>query len=263
MKIGSIEIAPVFDGTGLEPRTEVLGREVAVEWDCPAHPMDEQGRLVQDFGGYLVRTGSRLILVDAGIGTHSSEKRSGGKLPDSLRRLGVEFEDVTDMVFTHLHFDHVGWATQQGKVMFPNATYRVHVDDWDYFVSSPEALPGAVRKLSPLEPRLETFDAETEIAPGVIARPTPGHTPGSAIFVIADSGERALLLGDVVHSVAELTDPEWRGLYDLDPVAARTVRDRLANEAAEAGDVIAAAHFPGLRFGRLVTSGGRRSFAYL
>ena len=263
MKIGAIEIAPVVDGTGHEPRTEVVGREVEVEWDCPAHPTDEHGRLQLDFGGHLIRTAGRTLLVDAGIGTATSEHRSGGQLPDSLRRLGVELEEITDVVFTHLHYDHVGWATQQGKVMFPNATYRVHENDWEHFVTSPSAVPGAVRKLSPLAPQLETFDAETEIAPGVIARPAPGHTPGSTVFVIADGGERALLLGDVVHSVAEMTDPEWHGLYDLDPDAARVVRDRVVNEAADAGDAIAAGHFPGLRFGRLVTSQGRRTFTYL
>jgi len=215
------------------------------------------------FGGYLIRTAGRTVLVDAGIGTASTDHWSGGRLPDSLRQLGVEFGDVTDVVFTHLHFDHVGWATQQGKVMFANATYRVHADDWKHFVTSPSAVPGAVRKLSPLEPQLETFSSEDEIIPGVLARPAPGHTPGSTVFLVADGRERALLMGDVVHAVAELTDPEWHGLYDLDPKAARLVRDRLVNEAAGAGDLIAAAHFPGLGFGRLVISAGRRSFTFV
>jgi glyoxylase-like metal-dependent hydrolase (beta-lactamase superfamily II) len=147
--------------------------------------------------------------------------------------------------------------------MFPNATYRVHQADWDRLVTAPDAVPGAVRKIGPIAPQLEPFSTETELAPGLVARPAPGHTPGSTVYVVADGGERALLLGDVVHAVAELTDPEWHGLYDVDPVAARTVRDRIAEEAAEMGDVIAAAHFPGLKFGRLVTAGSRREFRYL
>jgi glyoxylase-like metal-dependent hydrolase (beta-lactamase superfamily II) len=263
MRIGAIDIVPVRDGTGLEPLQQVVSREDGVAWNCPEHPVDEQGRLTMTFGGFLVRTGERIVLVDAGIGTIDDEKWHGGGLPESLRQQGVELSDVTDVVFTHLHFDHVGWATQRGRIMFPNATYRVHQADWDHFVTAPDAVAGAVRKISPIAPQLETFTAETELAPGLVARPAPGHTPGSTVYVVADGGERALLLGDVVHAVAELTDPEWHGLYDVDPVAARKVRDQIAQEAAEAGDVIAAAHFPGLRFGRLVAAGPRREFSYL
>jgi glyoxylase-like metal-dependent hydrolase (beta-lactamase superfamily II) len=263
MKLGGINIDPVLDGRALEPRVTVVARDDEVGWDCPAHPLDEQGRLALDLGGFLVRTGTRTILVDAGMGTVTTAHASGGQLPSNLHRLGVGFDEVTDVVFTHLHFDHVGWATQRGKITFPRATYRVHADDWEHFVSGPSAVNGAIRKLSPLEPQLETFVDEEVVAPGVVARHAPGHTPGSTVFFISDRGERALLLGDVAHSVAELTDPEWHGLYDLDPEAARAVRDRLVNEAAAAGDAIAAAHFPGLKFGRLVTSKEGRSFSYL
>ena len=85
---------------------------------------------------------------------------------------------VTDVIFTHLHFDHVGWATAKGEVVFRHATYRVHEADWAYFVDSPGALPGAVRKLSPVKPQLETFSSECTLpAPGVDATPAPGHAP--------------------------------------------------------------------------------------
>jgi glyoxylase-like metal-dependent hydrolase (beta-lactamase superfamily II) len=264
MRIGAIDIQPLLDGESREPITEVVARADGAGWNCPDHPTDSDGRITMSMGGFLVRSAERTILVDAGLGTIQDERRRGGGLPDNLRAEGVELADVTDVVFTHLHFDHVGWATKKGQVVFPNATYRVHQADWDHFVTSPDAAAGAVRKLGPLESRLETFDAEVELAPGLVARPAPGHTPGSTIYVVADAGERALLLGDVVHAVGELTDPEWHGLYDLDPDAARAMRDRIAEEAAEAADVIAAAHFPGLRFGRLVSApGGRRTFSYL
>jgi glyoxylase-like metal-dependent hydrolase (beta-lactamase superfamily II) len=168
--------------------------------------------------------------------------------------------DVTDVVFTHLHFDHVGWATQQGRVVFGNATYRVHADDWAHFVAAPDAQPGAVRKLSPLAARLETFDGEVTIAPGLTARPAPGHTPGSTVFVVSSGDERALLLGDVVHSVVELAEPDWEAVFDLDPAAASAVRNTLADEVADSPDLVAGGHFPGLRFGRVVTVSGRRTF---
>lgn len=261
MKIGSIEILPVFDGTGREPAAEVLTRPgVPDAWSCHAEHLEADGVLAMPLGGFLVRTGDRTVLVDAGVGTIDNGKYAGGGLLDSLRTHGVGPADVTDVVFTHLHFDHVGWATKKGQVVFPNATYRVHADDWAHFVSSPAADPGAVRKLSPLEPQLETFDGEVVLAPGLTARPAPGHTPGSTVFVVAGGDERALLLGDVVHSVVELGERDWEAVFDVDPVAASAVRNALADEVADSTDLVVGAHFPGLRFGRVVTAFGNRTF---
>lgn len=261
MKIGPIEILPVFDGTGREPAAEVLTRPgVSDAWSCHAEHLDADGVLAMPLGGFLVRTGDRTVLVDAGVGTIDNGKYAGGGLLDSLRDNGIGPDDVTDVVFTHLHFDHVGWATKKGQVVFPNATYRVHADDWAHFVSAPEADPGAVRKLSPLEPRLETFDREVVLAPGLTARPAPGHTPGSTVYVVSSGAERALLLGDVVHSVVELGERDWEAVFDVDPVAASAVRNALADEVADSADVVVGAHFPGLRFGRVVTASGNRTF---
>jgi glyoxylase-like metal-dependent hydrolase (beta-lactamase superfamily II) len=154
----------------------------------------------------------------------------------------------------------VGWATKKGEVVFPRATYRVHAADWAHFVESPDADPGALRKLTPLRERLETFDTDGALAPGLSARHTPGHTPGSTVYVLADGDERALLLGDVVHSVVELHERDWQAVFDVDPVAASAVRNAIADEAADAGDLVVGAHFPGLRFGRVVTASGHRTF---
>jgi len=80
--------------------------------------------------------------------------------------------------------------------------------------------------------------------------------------VLSDAGDRALLLGDVVHTVNELTDPEWEGMFDVDREAANVIRARLADELAESGDLFAPAHLPGLAFGRLITVGGLRRFEF-
>jgi glyoxylase-like metal-dependent hydrolase (beta-lactamase superfamily II) len=213
-----------------------------------------------DLGGFLIRTGDRTVLVDAGVGTIDNGKYAGGGFLDSLRGLGVTPDEVTDVLFTHLHFDHVGWATKKGEVVFPNATYRVHSADWAHFVESADAEPGAVRKLSPLASRLETFTTDGALAPGLSARHTPGHTPGSTVYVVADGDERALLLGDVVHSVVELHERDWEAVFDVDPVAASAVRNAIADEVADSTDLVVGAHFPGLRFGRVVTAFGNRTF---
>jgi len=261
MKVGAIDVRPVYDGVGKEKADEVLTRPgVPDAWACHPDAVDEHGVLRFDLGGFLVRTGDRAILVDAGVGTIDNGKYAGGRFLESLQALGVAPTDVTDVVFTHLHFDHVGWATKKGEVVFPRATYRVHAADWAHFVESPDADPGALRKLTPLRERLETFDTDGALAPGLSARHTPGHTPGSTVYVLADGDERALLLGDVVHSVVELHERDWQAVFDVDPVAASAVRNAIADEAADAGDLVVGAHFPGLRFGRVVTASGHRTF---
>ena len=163
--------------------------------------------------------------------------------------------DVTDVIFTHLHFDHVGWATSKGEVVFRNATYRVHEADWAYFVESPGAAPGAVRKLSPVKAQLETFATQCVLAPGLEARPAPGHTPGSTIYILSSGTHRALLLGDVAHCTVELTEPGWEFVFDVDRAAAKVVREQITAELLDSQDPAAGAHFPDPQFGRLVRGG--------
>jgi glyoxylase-like metal-dependent hydrolase (beta-lactamase superfamily II) len=263
VKIGSIEILPIRDGISRQKAAEVLTRPgVDDAWACHADLLDRHGLLHFELGGLLIRSAERVVLVDAGVGTIDNAQYSGGGLLDSLRAVGVLPADVTDVVFTHLHFDHVGWATQHGEVVFGNATYRVHVADWAHFVAAPDAQPGAVRKLAPLESRLETFDTDMVIAPGFSARHSPGHTPGTTIYIVADGEQRALLLGDVVHSVVELEERDWEAVFDVDPVAARAVRNAIADEVADTADLVVGAHFPQLRFGRVITTAGARSFRF-
>lgn len=261
MLIGDIEILPVPDGTGHLVADEVLHKPDSTDpWACHSEHLDEQGRLVLTMGGFLVRTADRTVLVDAGIGGINTDKYAGGGLLDSLQSYGVTPSDVTDVVFTHLHFDHVGWATRNGKVVFPNATYRVHRDDWAHFVEAPDADAKAVRKLSPIINHLDLFDTETTIAPGLDARPTPGHTPGSTTFIVSGGRQRALLIGDVAHSVLELEDPEWEATFDVDPVAARAMREMLVGETIDTDTLVVPAHLPGLAFGRLITISAGRSW---
>jgi glyoxylase-like metal-dependent hydrolase (beta-lactamase superfamily II) len=261
LRIGALAIEPVHDGYAQEPAREVLHRPgVDDAWACHEHLLDQSGNLTLTLGGFLIRTDDRVVLVDAGVGSIDNDNYHGGDLLESLQGLGVAPTDVTDVLFTHLHFDHVGWATRKGQIVFPNATYRVHEADWAHFVESPDAVPGAIRKLSPITEHLETFEADTTLAPGLDTRHVPGHTPGSTIFIISSGSDRALLLGDVAHSTVELTDPTWQAVFDVDPMAAQRVRAELARATIDGGDVLVAAHFPA---GRLITVGEERRFQFI
>jgi glyoxylase-like metal-dependent hydrolase (beta-lactamase superfamily II) len=247
-QVGSVSVVPLLDGTGRECARDILTRPgTADPWSQHKDQVDAAGDIHLPLGGFLVRAGDRVVLVDAGVGAIDNGRYRGGLFLESLRMEGLEPDAVTDVVFTHLHFDHVGWATRRGEVVFTQANHHVHEADWEHFVTSPGAAPGAVRKLSPLESRLTLFGTDTTIAPGIDARPAIGHTPGTTVYVISDGGERAVLLGDVAHAVVELTEPGWSFRFDWDPERGTSARDDLVNEFVDTGTVLAGGHFrPGL-----------------
>ncbi|MDQ0029052.1 MBL fold metallo-hydrolase [Arthrobacter bambusae] len=141
MRIGSLDILPIVDGTAREPIEAAVSHPDGKVWDCADHPADEHGRLQFDIGAFLIRFDQRTVLVDAGGGVFSDERATTGQLLNNLRPAGVEPGDVTDVLFTHMHWDHIGWSTTDGKATFENATVRVHQDDWDYFMTGPTAYP--------------------------------------------------------------------------------------------------------------------------
>src|SRR3954451_13043127 len=266
MRVGELEIVAVHDGVvRIEPSeayrlgdVEPNGRGgTDSDWAPHRAFLAADGKLEMALGGFLVRTGDRVVLVDTGLGPGEWGPFIGGRFVDSLAALGVTPADVTDVVLTHLHFDHVGWTTQQGEVFFPNATYRCDTRDWDHFVGPDE---GATRKLSPLESRLSPWDGSGPLLPGIDTMSAPGHTPGSTIMIVSSGTDRALLLGDAVHCPVELLDDEWAGIGDVDPELAKRTRIALARELEGSDVPVAGAHFPGMQFGRLLPGQGTRSW---
>lgn len=249
MRIGNIELTPLVDGDIRIRPADAYPKASEADWTPHRRWLTHDGMLEMPIGCFLVRTGGRTVLVDAGFGPYQAGGLTGGRLLDELAAAGCSPEDVTDVVLTHLHFDHVGWATQKGQIVFPNATYRCHRADWDHFTATD---PGALKKLSPLAGRLEAWDGAATIAGGLDTLPTPGHTPGHTALVVSSGAERIMLLGDAVHCPMELEDAEWEGMSDVDPGLARRTRESLMKELEETGTPAAAAHFPGLRFGRLL-----------
>src|SRR5690349_19032676 len=124
MHVGAVEILPVLDGIARIPAAEAFPETPDSAWSPHRQFLNADAEIELSLGGFLVRSGERVVLVDTGVGRVLAPPFEGGRFLDSLAELGIAAEDVTDVVFTHLHFDHVGWATQQGHVVFPNATYR-------------------------------------------------------------------------------------------------------------------------------------------
>ncbi len=263
MKIGELLVEPVYDGVMRANPTGAFKGTTDEQWAPHRQFLAADGMVELALGGFLVRgPGERTILVDAGIGARSGPALgntgsfTGGELLNSLAALQVRPTDITDVVFTHLHFDHVGWASHDGTVVFPNATYRCDTRDWQHFLHNERVQP----TLAPITDRLATWDGSGPVVPGLDAMSAPGHTPGSTIIVLSSGVSRGLLLGDVVHCPVELLDDEWAGLGDVDPELAKRTRNMLAREIEGTDTPVAAAHFPGMVFGRLLAAEGRRSW---
>ncbi len=263
MQIGDVSVEPIFDGVMRAPATVFYRGTDEQQWAPHQRFLEADGMIRFDLGGFLVRgPGDGVVLVDAGLGPRSGLVRDGagtfqgGELLNSLAAKGVKPEDVTNVVFTHLHFDHIGWATQDNLAVFPNATYRCHAEDLEHFRDNERVQP----VLGPLYDRLQTWTGSGPLLPGIDAMNAPGHTPGSTIVVISSGVSRGLLLGDVVHCPVELLDDEWAGVGDVDPELAHRTRVALTRELEGTDTPLAAAHFPGLIFGRLLKGEGRRNW---
>ena len=264
VEVGGISVTPVVDSVVRLVPTKAYESTTAVDWSRHAALLDDEGFLRVTLGGYVVRSGDRVILIDAGVGPEDRVGKNatmpGGKMLDNLRASGTGPEESTDVVFTHLHVDHVGWGAGGDRVTFANATYRCHQADWDYFTNGGPM--GAPEKLAVMAPAMECWSRSTTLAPGVDVIDAPGHTPGSSIVVLSDGDERCVLLGDVVHCPAELVEDEWQTIGDVDPALARRTATQLAKEYEGSEVTIGAAHFSDLKFGRLLVGEAQRRWVF-
>jgi glyoxylase-like metal-dependent hydrolase (beta-lactamase superfamily II) len=258
MDLGNLRIDSVLDGSArFRPNLTFRGT-TDEQWAAHRDLLDEDGKLPFSVGGFLVRGGDRTVLVDAGMGPGTILGIECGAMLDNLGAIGLTPSDVTDVVFTHLHIDHVGWAVHEEQPVFTNATLRCSQADWDHFmVEHPD---DTTAHLEPVRDRFETWAGSASILPGLDAMAAPGHTPGSTVVVASSGAERAMMLGDVVHCPVQLVDDEWGALFDFDPALAKRTRNALARELEGVDVAIAGAHFPGMQFGRLLRGEGKRQW---
>jgi glyoxylase-like metal-dependent hydrolase (beta-lactamase superfamily II) len=264
LTIGSYEIEQVVDSFSRGDPTRIYPGTTREGWSAHGGSLEADGTLQLSIGAHVVRFGDRVMLIDLGVGPNGWHAPSGvvippGHLVERLRGIGIDPGDVTDVVFTHIHPDHVGWASVDGTPTFDRATYRCHRLDWEHFVEGRTGDPAVWLALDPVTDRLELWEGDGTLFAGMDLIAAPGHTPGSTVIAFsAATGERAILLGDVVHCPAELLDDEWGTIGDVDPELAKRTRARFARELEGSDAHISAAHFSELRFGRLVVDADRQ-----
>src|SRR5687767_12669554 len=130
MNIGDIEIVPVSDGRAKLPPAYFVN----ADWGPHQELLGSDGFVDIAIGCFLLRSGGRTVLVDAGVGPVSNPIFQGGELPARLDEAGVDRDAIDAVICTHLHLDHTGWLVQDARLFFPKATVYFGADDWDQFV---------------------------------------------------------------------------------------------------------------------------------
>ena len=212
---------------------------------------------------YLIDTGTDVILLNAGGSNRVGNTM--GRLEESLHAAGYKPESVTAVLLTHMHFDHVcGLVSGDGHPVFPNATVFVSEAESAFWLDAEtaKAAPKESRafftmasdSVSPYRSKnaFVTFADETEVRPGILAIPTPGHTPGHTSFLVRSGKDALLLWGDIVHSHAlQFSHPGVTNDFDSDQVKAAETRRAIFRRAAGEKWLIGGDHLPFPGFGHL------------
>ncbi|WP_457967023.1 MBL fold metallo-hydrolase [Arthrobacter sp. D1-29] len=273
MRIGNIEVTSVIDGEIVIPTEQYYAGHTNGEWgDFSFSLCHSTNNPVQTVGSFLIEgIGDRLILVDAGVGNNPTFPFSGGALRSGLLAKGVRPDDITDVLFTHLHFDHIGWASLNGKPFFKNATYRCDQRDWEYFMAPGYEIPewehvlakpefdAPQPRLGPIADRMEFWNGDSGLFPGLETVDAAGHTPGTSLIRLKDGGEEGLILGDLVHGYPELLeDQEWTLWAHKDGEAAAAQIVDVRKELIDNRTPFVASHVPGMRWGRFSRDESRK-----
>lgn len=266
MRLGDLTVRIVRDGGFRLDGGAMFGVVPKTLWQR-VKPADERNRIRMATNCLLVEAGDELVLVDTGIGDKGDAKfrdlfgleEGARRLPEAIRDAGHRPEEITQVVLTHLHFDHCGWNTvYDGDRLvptFPNARYWIERREAEH-AREPNERDRASYDSRNFEPlfaaeRVELFDDEARPAPGIRVVRAPGHNEGHCI-VLLDGGEnaRGVFWADLVPTAAHLPYP-WIMGFDLFPMQTLENKKQWLPRAHDEGWLCLFEHDPEVPLARL------------
>ena len=212
---------------------------------------------------FVIRSGDKLLLVDSGFAGRTEHV---GRLLGNLKAIGVTPADVDTIVMTHMHPDHeAGLINSSGKAVFPKAELLLHENELTFWKDD-GAMARATAEgqgdfrlaraaLAAYGDRVRTVKTD-EVAPGVRAFPTPGHTPGHTAWLVQSRADALLIWGDIVHFPGmQFAFPDTSVAYDIDPAAAAEARKKVLKFVAGEKLRVAGVHLDFPAFGHAVSNG--------
>lgn len=267
LRVGEARIDVLSDGH-LSLPADFLLRDIPAEALAPLR--EKYGltsdRLEPPCNVTLLRDGTNTVLFDCGSGPNFQP--TAGELGDALDGLGVASEEVTHVIFTHGHPDHLwGVLDDFDDPVFPEAQHLMGRAEFDYWrdpgtvdrIGQARAsfAVGAKRRLDQLAERFTFFEDGEEVLPGVAAVATPGHTPGHMSFEIRRGSESVMVLGDcIANAHVSFERPDWHYGSDQDTERAARTRVRLLDRLAAEQMRMVGYHLPAGGVGRAEALGG-------
>jgi len=272
LEIGEHTLRTVSDGNLALPPEFMFGPMPQDELGAvlAKHDIDLAAPLTPPCNITVVQDGDRTILFDAGAGENFQD--GVGNLIDALDAIDIAPEDVTHVVFTHGHPDHLwGILDDFDDLVFADAVHMMGQAEHAYW-TDPATIEsigdaraafaaGASRRLDALEGEIVLFEAEEEVLPGITAVSTPGHTPGHMAFRVASGDEQAMIVGDAIgnHHTA-FTRPEWPSGSDQNAEGAIETRMALLDELSADETALVGFHLPDGGIGTVKRDEGGYSF---
>ncbi|MFD7992115.1 MBL fold metallo-hydrolase [Streptomyces mexicanus] len=290
-QLGEVEITKVVEWEG-----EIVPARFIVPDSAPGIWQDNASLLVPDHWNprtdmyrgavqtWVLRSEGKVVLVDTGVGND----RDRPQIPlfdhlatdflDRLAQAGVRPEQVDVVINTHIHYDHVGWNTRLGDgewtPTFPNATYLIPRADQSYFDPrnahrrrkprddherrrQEGSLLVYADSIAPVLGRAVLWENSYRIDGNLVLEPAPGHTPGSCVVRLSSGSDRAVFVGDLLHSPVQIIDPGCSSCFCEDPRQAAATRLSVLERAADAGELVVPAHFAGAGAAEVRRDGSR------
>jgi glyoxylase-like metal-dependent hydrolase (beta-lactamase superfamily II) len=269
LRVGEIDVLVISDGVVTPPAESMAtNADPAVRAAWLDDMFLSRDAFDWALNALVVRSAGRTILIDSGLGVEVPDFPRAGHLVQRLEAAGIDLASVTDVVLTHMHFDHVGGLLVDGVKDRLRPDLRIHVAAVEVeFWASPDfsrtamgpvlsdvARRAAKQFLDEYHSQLRPFEAEYEVAPGVVVTRTGGHTPGHSVVRLASGGDRLMFAGDALFPVS-FDHPEWHNGFEHDPEEASRLRVRLLRELAATGEWLVATHMPFPSVGRVAVAG--------
>lgn len=271
MTAGRFKVTTLSDGhltlptTMLAPKAEAATREKA---------LSEAGQTGANYRSplnvTLLESDKEKILIDVGAGTRFMD--SAGKLEEALTEKGIEPDQITHVIFTHAHPDHL-WGTINDfdEVAFSSASFHISETEWNFWMADDVVTKldeqrkvfavGAQRNLKAIKDRIQTFKPGAELLNGLNAIDTAGHTPGHVSFEVGDDKNRVAILGDALtHPIISFEYPGWHTAMDQEPDKATLTRKRLLDRLSADKHHVIGYHLPVPGLGQVIRKGNGFAF---
>ena len=264
-KLGSFELTVVSDGASVQEKPwETFGTDqppASVEDLLRSNFLPTQ-RFVVSYAPAILNTGRDIILIDTGFG-EGGRASGSGKLMASLAAAGFRADQISIVLLTHMHRDHIGGLLEGGVSPFKNARYVANATEFDFWMSdSRKGTPAeanhlmALSHVKPLAPKMTYVKDGEDVVPGVTAIAAPGHSPGHMLLNLESDGRRIVVVADtVIHYAVSIQRPDWEMRFDMDKVPAAANRKKFLDMIATDRVPFFGYHMPHPSVGYLERSG--------